>query len=91
MRKPVPTNGDQGGMGPKNLQPDPPEGRGNRPGSPLVALARQPSATLERCELTHLPRTPIDSARAARQHADYLDALRRLGAEVRLLEADPAL
>jgi dimethylargininase len=46
---------------------------------PSVALVREPSASLERCELTHLARVPIDVALARVQHAAYVSALRGLG------------
>jgi dimethylargininase len=51
----------------------------------IVAITRPVSARLAQCELTHLPREPIDAARAAAQHAAYEDALRALGCEVRRL------
>jgi dimethylargininase len=51
----------------------------------LVALTRAVSASLARCELTHLAREPIDLARAAAQHASYEEALRALGCDVRRL------
>jgi dimethylargininase len=54
----------------------------------FMAITRAVSASLERCELTHLPRTPIDVARAAAQHAAYEEALRSLGVEI--LRARPA-
>jgi dimethylargininase len=48
----------------------------------LIALTRAVSPTLAACELTHLPRAPIDVARAEAEHAAYEDALRALGATV---------
>src|ERR1700741_4794522 len=45
----------------------------------MLALVREVSATLARCELTHLVRSPIDAARAARQHRDYTEGLQALG------------
>ena len=45
----------------------------------MLALVREVSPALERCELTHLVRSPIDAARAARQHGDYTQALQALG------------
>jgi dimethylargininase len=45
----------------------------------MLALVREVSPALERCELTHLMRSPIDAARAARQHGDYTQALQALG------------
>jgi dimethylargininase len=45
----------------------------------MLALVREVSPALARCELTHLVRSPIDAARAARQHGDYTQALQALG------------
>jgi dimethylargininase len=45
----------------------------------VLALVREVSAALGRCELTHLLRSPIDAARAARQHGEYTRALQALG------------
>ncbi len=56
-----------------------------------IALTRPPSPRLAECELTHLPRTPIDVDRASEQHRGYCDALGRLGCEVRELPATPEL
>jgi dimethylargininase len=53
-----------------------------------IAITREVSATIERCELAHLARQPIDPARARAQHAAYEECLRRAGCEVvRLPEA----
>ena len=57
----------------------------------LVALTRAVSPSLARCELTHVPREPIDVARARRQHQDYERRLAALGCEVRQLPAAPDL
>jgi len=54
-----------------------------------VAITRAVSRALERCELTHLPRRPIDLALARRQHAAYEQALREAGCEVRQLPEQP--
>jgi dimethylargininase len=54
---------------------------------PLRALVREPSASLADCELSYLPRTPIDLSRARAQHAEYCAALRAAGAEVVKLPA----
>ncbi|MBK9013991.1 MAG: dimethylargininase [Saprospiraceae bacterium] len=50
--------------------------------SKLVAIVRTISPRMEKCELTHLDRQPIDVALAEKQHEEYLDALRRLGCEL---------
>jgi dimethylargininase len=54
---------------------------------PLVALVREPSASLAECELSYLDRTPIDLNKARAQHAGYCAALHAAGAEVRVLPA----
>ena len=56
-----------------------------------IALTRPPSRRLGECELTHLPRTPIDADLAAEQHRGYCRALGRLGCDVRALPAMPDL
>jgi dimethylargininase len=48
----------------------------------LIAVTRPVSASLARCELTHLERQPIDVARAEAQHAEYERRLGELGATV---------
>jgi dimethylargininase len=57
----------------------------------LIAITRSPGPELARCQLTHLPRRPIDLARARAQHLAYQDALRAAGARVVELPADPGL
>jgi dimethylargininase len=47
-----------------------------------VALTREVSAAMGVCELTHLPRSPIDIGRARRQHAAYEAALADAGYQV---------
>ena len=51
----------------------------------LVALTRSVPPSIDRCELTHLEREPIDYARAVREHAAYEGALRTLGCRVERL------
>jgi dimethylargininase len=55
--------------------------------SDLIALTRDVSPAMADCELTHLPRMPIDVAKAAAQHADYERALAALGCSVVRLPA----
>jgi len=50
-----------------------------------IALTRAVSPRLAECELTHLPRRPIDGVRAAAQHRAYEAALTQLGCTVREL------
>jgi len=56
-----------------------------------IALTRAVSSALERCELTHLERQPIDLGRARAQHAAYEAALEALGCEVVRLPEEPEL
>lgn len=51
----------------------------------LVAIVREPSASLAACELSFLHRVPIDVDRACAQHAGYCAALRAAGAEIQVL------
>lgn len=57
----------------------------------VVALTRAVSPAIERCQLVHLERRPIDVALAREQHRVYEAALRDAGCEVRTLPADPSL
>jgi len=56
-----------------------------------VAVPRGVSPALERCELVHLARRPIDVAAAGRQHRLYEEALTALGCRVEQLPADAEL
>ncbi len=51
----------------------------------VLAFTRAVPRAIDRCELTHLERTPIDYAKAVEQHDAYEAALRRVGCEVRRL------
>ncbi len=53
----------------------------------MLALTREVSESIGRCELTHLDRTPIDVTRARRQHDAYEETLIGLGCEVVRLPA----
>ena len=55
-----------------------------------IAITREIPRSLERCELTHLTREPIDYARAVAQHQVYCDALAAAGLTVIRLPADEA-
>jgi len=55
-----------------------------------IAITREIPRSLERCELTHLAREPIDYERAASQHETYCAALAGLGLDVLRLPADEA-
>ena len=56
-----------------------------------VAVTRGVSPALERCELVHLARRPIDVVAAGRQHRIYEEALTTLGCRVEQLPADAEL
>lgn len=55
------------------------------------AVTREVSRAIERCELTHLERQPIDVERARAQHRDYEAALARLGCRIHRLPEEPEL
>jgi dimethylargininase len=57
----------------------------------LVALTRHVSPGIERCELTHVKREPIDVGRAAEQHRAYELALEALGCTILRLAPEPAM
>src|SRR5438132_1197065 len=57
----------------------------------LTAVTRAPGPELARCELTHLPRVPIDTELALAQHRAYQSALRGAGVRVVELPSDPSL
>ncbi len=56
-----------------------------------IAITRQVSPAINRCELTHIAREPIDYERARAQHEQYENALRSLGMEIISLEAEAEL
>jgi dimethylargininase len=51
----------------------------------FLALTRAVPPSIDRCELTHLSREPIEYARAVAEHEAYENALRQAGCEVRRL------
>jgi dimethylargininase len=55
----------------------------------VIALTRELSDAIGRCELTHIAREPIDVALARAQHAAYESALRELGCRVERVPAAP--
>jgi dimethylargininase len=55
----------------------------------MIALTRDVSPSLARCELSFVPRAAIDIERAVAQHHAYLDALTALGCRVIALPAQP--
>ncbi len=54
----------------------------------LIAITRAVSESIDRCELTHAARTPIDVDRAREQHRAYESCLASLGCEVRRIPED---
>jgi dimethylargininase len=57
----------------------------------LIAVTRAVSPRLAECELTHLPRDPINVAKAIADHERYEAALRSLGATVVRAPDEPTL
>jgi len=57
----------------------------------LIALTRAPSPKMADCQLTFVARSAIDYRRAVRQHAEYCNVLREIGAEVHTLNASDEL
>lgn len=57
----------------------------------LIAITRDVSPGIERCELTHLERQPIDVDVARAQHRQYESCLAELGCRVHRLPAEPDL
>jgi dimethylargininase len=54
----------------------------------MLALAHAPSPYMDQGQRTHVERVPIDYSLAVRQHAEYCRELQRLGAAVRILDAN---
>ena len=54
----------------------------------LKAITRAISPKMSECELTHLPRQPIDIELAKQQHDDYVATLTKLGCEI--IQVSPA-
>jgi dimethylargininase len=59
--------------------------------SELIALTREVSSAITRCELAHLPRVPIDVDVARAQHRAYQQCLAEAGCTVVRLEAGPEM
>ncbi|MDO8543824.1 MAG: hypothetical protein Q7S40_25560 [Opitutaceae bacterium] len=55
----------------------------------MIAFVREVSDALERCELTHLPRVPIDLKLARKQHARFVAVLEELAVRVEFLPPLP--
>ncbi len=57
----------------------------------MIVVTRAVSPSLDRCQLEHVDRRPIDVDRAAHQHAAYEAVLEDLGCAVERVEPAPAL
>ncbi len=57
----------------------------------LIAITREPSVSLGRCELSFVAPQPIDVALALAQHRSYVTALVQAGCEVVSLPSEPDL
>lgn len=57
----------------------------------LVAITREVSSSIKKCELTHILRHEIDVDVARSQHLQYENVLRDLGCKVRRLPVEPNL
>lgn len=57
----------------------------------LIAITREVSSGINRCELTHLERQPIDVEAARRQHHNYEALLGELGCQLHSLPEEPDL
>lgn len=55
-----------------------------------IAIVRGVARSIERCELSHIARHPIDYERALAQHRDYVSRLAAAGLEIVELPADEA-
>ena len=58
---------------------------------PLIAITREVSPSINRCELSFHARHPIDVARAIAQHQAYQDRLAQLDVRIVSLPAEPEL
>jgi len=57
----------------------------------MIAVTREVSPAIDRCELTHLSRQPIDLARARAQHTAFEQVLVQLGCTIRRVPPAPDL
>jgi dimethylargininase len=57
----------------------------------ILALTRPVPPAIDRCELTHVPRVPIDFARANEQHRAYEETLSALGCTIERLPVEPEM
>src|SRR5213595_1565012 len=57
----------------------------------FLALTRPVPPSINRCELSHLDREPIDVSTAVEQHAQYERALESLGCRIEHVEGEPEM
>lgn len=57
----------------------------------MRALVRPVSSSMHCCQLTHIPRTSIDIAKAKAQHDNYVQVLESLGCDLLWLAPEPEL
>jgi len=57
----------------------------------IIAITRDVSPSIGKCELTHLPRNEIDIEVARSQHFEYENLLKDIGCKIRRLSAEPGL
>src|SRR5581483_60237 len=57
----------------------------------MIAITREISPSIVRCELTHVARAPIDVELARRQHEEYERCLASAGCTIRRLPSDAAM
>lgn len=57
----------------------------------IIAVTREVSSSIGRCELSHIERAPIDVGLARRQHTAYEECLESLGCRVLHLSGEPNL
>jgi len=57
----------------------------------LIAITREVSSSIGKCELTHMPRHEIDFKLAQSQHLHYENVLRDMGCTIRRLSVEPNL
>jgi dimethylargininase len=57
----------------------------------IIAITREVSPSIGKCELTHLPRQKIDIDVARSQHLEYENVLKDMGCNIRRLSVEPNL
>lgn len=57
----------------------------------IIAITREVSPSIGKCELTHMPRHEIDIEAARSQHLEYENVLKDMGCKIRRLSFEPNL